>query len=48
MSLRDAIYILENAGLNVRYSGKGRVLRQSPDHGAKYFEGSTVSLEMNM
>lgn len=48
MSLRDAIYILENSGLNVRYSGKGRVLRQSPDHGAKYFQGSTVSLEMNM
>lgn len=48
MSLRDAIFVLENSGLNVRYSGKGRVLRQSPQHGARYFEGSTVSLEMNM
>jgi cell division protein FtsI (penicillin-binding protein 3) len=48
MSLRDAIYLLENSGLRVRYSGKGRVLRQSPEHGARYNEGSVVSLEMNM
>jgi cell division protein FtsI (penicillin-binding protein 3) len=48
MSLRDAIYLLENSGLRVHYSGKGRVLRQSPEHGARYSEGSVVSLEMNM
>lgn len=48
MSLRDAIYLLENSGLRVRYSGKGRVLRQSPEHGARYYEGTVVSLEMNM
>lgn len=48
MSLRDAIYLLENSGLRVRYSGKGRVRRQSPEHGARSFEGTTVSLEMNM
>ena len=48
MSLRDAIYVLENSGLRVRFSGKGRVLRQSPEHGARYEEGSVVSLEMNM
>jgi cell division protein FtsI (penicillin-binding protein 3) len=48
MSLRDAVYLLENSGIRVRYSGKGRVLRQSPEHGARYFEGTTVSLEMNM
>jgi cell division protein FtsI (penicillin-binding protein 3) len=48
MSLRDAIYLLENSGLRVRFSGKGRVMRQSPEHGARYYEGSVVSLEMNM
>lgn len=48
MSLRDAVYLLENAGLRVRYSGKGRVLRQSPEHGARVNEGSVVSLDMNM
>ncbi len=48
MSLRDAVFLLENSGLRVRYSGKGRVLRQSPAHGARYSEGSVVSLDMNM
>jgi cell division protein FtsI (penicillin-binding protein 3) len=48
MSLRDAIYLLENSGLHVRYSGKGRVLRQSPEHGARYNDATVVSLEMNM
>jgi cell division protein FtsI (penicillin-binding protein 3) len=48
MSLRDAIYLLENTGLRVRYSGKGKVLRQSPEHGARYNDGTVVSLEMNM
>jgi cell division protein FtsI (penicillin-binding protein 3) len=48
MSLRDAIYLLENKGLRVQFSGKGRVMRQSPEHGARYSEGTVVSLEMNM
>jgi len=48
MSLRDAVYLLESAGLRVRYNGKGKVLRQSPVHGSRYFEGTVVSLEMNM
>ncbi len=48
MSLRDAIYLLENSGLRVRYNGKGRVMRQSPEHGARYSAGSVVSLDMNM
>jgi cell division protein FtsI (penicillin-binding protein 3) len=48
MSLRDAIYLLENSGIRVKYSGRGRVLRQSPEHGARYDEGTVVSLEMNM
>jgi cell division protein FtsI (penicillin-binding protein 3) len=48
MSLRDAIYLLENSGLRVRYNGKGKVMRQSPEHGARYSAGSVVSLDMNM
>jgi cell division protein FtsI (penicillin-binding protein 3) len=48
MSLRDAVYLLENAGYRVSYIGKGRVLRQSPQHGTRYFEGQIVSLEMNL
>lgn len=48
MSLRDAMYLLENYGLRVKYTGKGRVRRQSPEHGAKYYDGTVVSLELNM
>ena len=48
MSLRDAVYLLENSGLRVKVNGKGRVKRQSPEHGARYYEGALVSLEMNM
>jgi cell division protein FtsI (penicillin-binding protein 3) len=48
MSLRDAVYLLESSGYRVKYNGRGKVLRQSPDHGARYFEGQIVSLELNM
>ena len=48
MSLRDAVFLLENAGLRVKFNGKGRVLRQSPEHGAKAYFGTVVSLDMNM
>ncbi len=48
MTLRDAIYLLENSGLSVRFSGKGRVRKQSPEHGARIYEGSIVSLDLNM
>ncbi len=47
MSLRDAIYLLENSGYRVKYSGKGKVRRQSPAHEARYLEGQIVSLELN-
>lgn len=48
MSLRDAIYLLENNGFAVRYNGKGKVRRQSPDHGARISEGGVVFLDMTM
>lgn len=48
MSLRDAMYLLENSGFRVRYNGRGRVLRQSPEHGARRSEGATVTLDLNM
>lgn len=48
MTLRDAVYLLENSGLKVRFSGKGKVRKQSPEHGARIDEGSVVLLELNM
>jgi cell division protein FtsI (penicillin-binding protein 3) len=48
MTLRDAMYLLENSGLRVTFNGKGRVRKQSPEHGAKIYEGAIVSLDLNM
>jgi cell division protein FtsI (penicillin-binding protein 3) len=48
MTLRDAMFLLENSGLRVKFSGKGRVRKQLPEHGAKIYEGSFVSLDLNM
>ena len=48
MSMRDAVYLLESCGLRVRCNGKGKVLRQSPEHGARFSEGTLVTLQMNM
>jgi cell division protein FtsI (penicillin-binding protein 3) len=46
MSLRDAIYILENHGLEVRYSGIGRVKKQSASPGKKALKGSKIYLDL--
>jgi cell division protein FtsI (penicillin-binding protein 3) len=48
MTLRDAVFLLENNGLRVKFTGKGRVLRQSPQHGARIYDGGIVSLDLNM
>jgi cell division protein FtsI (penicillin-binding protein 3) len=48
MSLRDAVYMLENSGLKVRYSGHGEVVRQSPQAGVKISRGATVAIELKL
>ncbi len=48
MSLRDALYILENEGMKVRFSGRGRVLRQSPEPGARIYNGSSAAIELKL
>ena len=48
MSLRDAMFFLENSGYRVRYSGKGKVKRQSPEPGTKYYRGQIVALELRL
>lgn len=47
MTLRDAIYILENAGLRVRYNGKGRVVSQTVLAGTRINKGEWVELTLN-
>ena len=46
MTLRDAIYLLENQGLRVFYDGKGRVIEQSQQPGLKALKGSNIYLKL--
>jgi cell division protein FtsI (penicillin-binding protein 3) len=44
MSLRDALYILENKGLKVNFNGKGRVVTQSILPGTALTPNATIDL----
>ena len=46
MGIRDAIYLLENSGLNVKASGKGAVKKQSLDPGTKIMKGQKIVIEL--
>lgn len=46
MTLKDALYILENQGLEVNYKGIGRVVKQSSQPGRKAVKGSKIILEL--
>jgi cell division protein FtsI (penicillin-binding protein 3) len=46
MRLRDALYILENLGLSVSFSGNGRISHQSLTPGTKIYRGSQVYLTL--
>ena len=46
MSLRDAIYILENIGLKVSVTGTGRVRKQSVVPGRRLSQGSRIRIEL--
>lgn len=46
MGLKDALFILENQGYKVEFSGHGRVLEQSPAPGSAVEKGQTVKLTL--
>jgi len=46
MTLRDAIFLLENQGLNVSHQGEGRIISQSIPPGRKIVKGSRISLRL--
>jgi cell division protein FtsI (penicillin-binding protein 3) len=48
MGLRDAIYMLENSGLRVHYTGRGKVAKQSPQPGVRISRGATVAIELRL
>jgi len=47
MGLRDAIYLLENSGLRVSFSGRGAVRRQSIEPGTIISRGTPISINLN-
>jgi cell division protein FtsI (penicillin-binding protein 3) len=47
MGARDAIYLLENAGLRVNLVGAGKVRWQSIAEGSNVVKGATITIELN-
>ncbi|HEX5653623.1 MAG TPA: PASTA domain-containing protein, partial [Chitinophagaceae bacterium] len=47
MGLKDALHLLENMGLKVSVSGRGKVTTQSIPAGAALEKGLTVMLELS-
>jgi cell division protein FtsI (penicillin-binding protein 3) len=47
MGLKDAVLLLETAGLNVQISGLGKVIGQSIPAGDKIVKGQTISLQLS-
>ncbi len=46
MGLKDAMYLLETRGMRVQFTGKGKVVGQSPSSGTRYKKGQTVVLAL--
>lgn len=47
MGARDAVYLLENAGLRVSLTGEGKVKRQSIPAGSRIVKGGGITIELN-
>jgi cell division protein FtsI (penicillin-binding protein 3) len=44
MSAKDALFLLENKGINVKLQGIGSVKKQSLEAGSKFYKGSLITL----
>ena len=44
---KDAVYLLENAGLNVIVEGRGTVIGQSIQPGSRIVKGEIIKLTMS-
>ncbi len=47
MGLKDALYVLENAGLRVRFSGRGKVRTQSLRPGIRVVQGNEIVIRLS-
>lgn len=48
MGLKDALYLLESSGLQVKIEGRGTVRAQSVQAGTRIVDGMTIRLEMSI
>ena len=46
LSLRDAIYLIENFGYRIRTSGRGKVMNQSPRPNSQMAKGGTITIRL--
>ena len=46
MGLKDAVYLLENSGYKVKFSGYGKVVEQTPAAGTRLEKDSVVTLKL--
>ena len=46
MSIKDALFLLENQGLEVKFLGNGMVKSQSINPGERINKGSIITLEL--
>jgi cell division protein FtsI (penicillin-binding protein 3) len=47
MGLKDALYVLETAGVKVKVNGKGRINNQSIAAGTPVAKGQEITLSLN-
>jgi len=45
---KGELFLLENEGLKVYYTGTGRVVKQSQSPGSKALKGSSIKLELSL
>jgi len=48
MSFKDAVYLLENKGLKVKFFGMGTVKEQKPSFGEVFKKGDTITLTLSI
>ena len=48
MGLKDAVYLLENAGYRVKVNGRGNVVRQSINSGTRIIKGQLIILDLDI
>ena len=46
MGIQDVLFLLENSGLKVHFSGKGTIKKQSLKKGKRFKNGSEIILEL--